>query len=233
MAVHVFPVESISENEKYLSIKEAYSKVQAYLTLYNQLGDTTDKHMHCANLAALSAAIGEFVTWSGQHPQDDPKLLWLSLHGESPLNELHVGTRGVSSECEIVDWWKAFSGLCGNCPSNVVVLMDVCWGGSPAAAAMLTGKTGNPTLLFGSVRAAYPFELDTASGLVVGALTRGVVPTFREAKRVVHTLNTVFPSDPKNNKPFYRVWWWNKRGVRNQFPTLQKLYSRVANSNEV
>src|SRR5664279_796463 len=104
---------------------------------------------------------------------------------------------------------------------------------SPAAAAMLTGKTGNPTLLFGSVRAAYPFELDTASGLVVGALTRGVVPTFREAKRVVHTLNTVFPSDPKNNKPFYRVWWWNKRGVRNQFPTLQKLYSRVANSNEV
>jgi len=214
MAVHLFPVESLSENEKHFSIKEAYCMFRAFLSLHNQLGETTDEHMHCANLAALNDAIDKFVAWSGKHPQDDPKLLWLSLHGEKPMNDLHVGTYGVSSQSEIVDWWEAFSRVCGKFPRNVVVLMDVCSGASPAAPPMLTKRTGNPSLFFGPVRAATRLELDIATGHVVCALARGAVPAVREAKRVVDTLNTVFPSDPKNNKPFYRVWWWTKRSAR-------------------
>jgi hypothetical protein len=214
MAVHVFPVESLPENHKDLSLKEAYSKVKEYLRERYQLGETTDEHMHCANMAALSNAIKKFVDWSKQHPPDDPKLLWMRLHGEPPTMDEHVGTRGRSSEDEIFDWWKVFSGVCGKFPRNVVVIMDVCWGASPAAPQMLTKGTGNPALLFGSVRAAYPFELETAIGLVVGALTRGVVPTVTEAKGMVRALNTAFPSDPKNNKPFYRVCSWTKRSTR-------------------
>lgn len=232
MAVHVFPVESLSENDKDLSLEEPYSKVQEYLGARHQLGETTNEHMHCANLAALSNAVNQFVAWSGQQPPDDPKLLWMRLHGETPRHELHVGTHGISGEDEIVDWWKVFSGACGKFPPNVVVIMDVCWGASPAVPDMLTKNTGNPTLLFGSVREAYPFELDTASGLVVGALVSGKVPTVPEAKGIVRALNAAFPSDPRNNKPFYRVCWWNKRG-KHRFPDApEHKITRATTSDE-
>jgi hypothetical protein len=222
MAVHVFPVESLCENDKALSIKKACSMVRACLSLHNQLGETTDAYMHCANPAALSDAVDKFVAWSEKRPQDDPKLLWLSLHSETPKNGRHVGTRGISSEREIVDWWKAFSGVCGRSPRNVVVLMDVCWGASPAAPSRLTKRTGNPSLLFGPVRSATRVELDFATGHVVSALARGTVPAVRDAKRVVDTLNTMFPSDPKNGSPFYRVFWWSKRSARpNCHPAFQ------------
>lgn len=214
MAVHVFPVESLSVNDERLSMRKAYSKVRTYLAIRNQLGKTTNRHMHCANLAAVRTAVDKFVEWSGKHPQDDPKLLWMRLHGSRPKDSLKdVGTRGYSAGTHF-NWWEVFSGVCGKFPRNVVVVMDVCWGASPAAPAMMSGKTGNPTLLFGSVRESYPFELDTASGLVVGVLARGVVPTLAEAKGMVRALNTAFPSDPNNNKPFYRVCWWTKCSAR-------------------
>ncbi len=217
MAVHVFPVESLSEKE--LSMERAYSNIRKYLGIRNQRGQTASRPMHCTDVDALNNAIKRFIAWSGRLPQDDPKLLWMRLHGEEPVNKQHVGTRGVSSKNEFFNWWKVFSGFCGKFPRNVVVVMDVCWGASPAAPAMMSGKTGNPRLLFGSVRAAYPFELETAIGLVVGALARGAVPTLAGARGVVRALNRVFPSDPKNDKPFYRVCWWTKRSTRpNCFP---------------
>jgi hypothetical protein len=218
MAVHVFPVQSLPEKDKDISLEEAYAKVKAYLREQYQWGETTDEHLHCTNLTALSSAINEFAAWSGQLPLNDPKLLWIRLHGEPPTMEEHVGTRGISGEDQRFDWWRLFSGACGKFPLNVVVIMDVCWGASPTAPSMLTRKTGNPMLLFGSVREAYPFELDTATRLIVGALATGVVPKIPEVKHFVRTLNAVFPYDPKNNKPFYRVWWWNKRGALNRFP---------------
>jgi hypothetical protein len=218
MAVHVFPVESLSGNEQHLSMEQAYSKVLKYLATRNQLGETTNKYMQCPNMAAVRAAIDEFVDWSGKHPQDDPKLLWMRLHGCSPAKDRprDVGTRGYSAGTHF-NWWQVFSGATGKLPLNSVVVMDVCWGASPAAPAMMSGRTGNPTRLFGSVRAAYPFELEAAVGLIVGALARGVVPTVLEAKGMVRALNKVFPADSKNNKPFYRVCWWNKRG-EHRFP---------------
>ena len=218
MAVHVFPVESLSENDKHLSMEQAYSKVQGYLLTRNQLGKTTNQHMHCPNLPAVRTAIDEFVVWSGKHPQEDPKLLWMRLHGSSPAKNRprDVGTRGYSAGA-CFNWWQVFSGVTGRFPPNVVVVMDVCWGASPAAPAMMSGRTGNPTLLFGSVRAAYPFELETAVALIVGALARGVVLRVPEAKGIVRALDKAFPADTKNNKPFYRVYWWNKRG-EHRFP---------------
>jgi hypothetical protein len=178
--------------------------------------------MQCGDLAALKNAIEKFVEWAVQLPKDDPKLLWMRLHGEKPKYEVHVGVHGVSGKREFFDWCKVFSGICGEFPRNVVVVMDVCWGGSPAVPSRLTRKKGNPTLLFGSIRSAYPFELETAIGLVVGALARGVVPRVTDAKGVVRALNNAFPPDSKNNEPFYRVYWWTKRRARpNCYPKPQ------------
>ena len=221
MAVHVFPVESLSKDHNHLSMKDAYSRVQEYLAIRNQLGKTTNEYMHCADLAALKNAIPKFVEWAKQLPQDDPKLLWMRLHGGAPRNKAHAGTRGVSSEDQFFDWYEVFSAVHGKFPRNVVV-MDVCWGASPSAPARMTGKTGNPTFLFGSVRSACPFEFDSAIGLLVGALARGVVPSVTDAKSVVRALNTAFPPDSNNSKPFFRVYWWTKRNAPlNCYPKLQ------------
>ncbi len=151
MAVHVFPVESLSGNEKHLSMEQAYSKVLGYLVTRNQLGETTNRYMQCPNVVAVRAAVDEFADWSGKRPQDDPKLLWMRLHGSSPAKERprDVGTRGYSAGTHF-NWWQVFSGVTGRFPLNGVVVMDVCWGASPAAPAMMSGRTGNPTLLFGS-----------------------------------------------------------------------------------
>jgi hypothetical protein len=220
MPVHIFPVESVPPSLlQGDSIARAYPAVRDYLRGDNHSGFANDKYLECGDRATVVSAINEFVTWSGQLPQSETKLLWVSLHGARPReSEQDVGIRGVSATREPIDWWDTLSSLCGKCPSNVVVLMDVCWGASPAAPAALTKGTGVPSLLFGPVRDAHRLELDTATGLVVSALARGVVPTATQAKRIVRTLNAAFPPDPKNNKPFYRVWWWNKRGDLKRFP---------------
>ena len=40
------------------------------------------------------------------------------------------------------------------------------------------------------------------------ASLRGTMPTLDEAQTLVSHLDTWFPPDADNGKPFYRVWWW-------------------------
>ena len=218
MPVHVFPVESVpSSILGGDSIENVYMMVRTYLSQRSQSGDTVDRHMACGSRRDVEVAIEEFLSWSRAKPNEDPKVLWLSLHGVPPKTPADVGTSAMSAapyasasdEFEIVEWAPAFATLRGACAPGVVILSDVCWGASPTAPARLTSKIGsNPALFFGPVRKSHRLELDTAAGIVFGALARGSVPTVDEAQRIVLHLNASFPRDAKNDKPFYRVWWW-------------------------
>ena len=237
MTVHTFPIESVQPTLLGGdSIETAYRLVRTYLSEHNQSGETNENHMKCPDRVAVNHAVREFVSWSRLHPQDEPKLLWLSLHGKEPSSSIDVGTRGLSAafrtlgannEAEIVDWWDVLSVLCGECPPNVVVVMDVCWGASPSAPASLTKRTGNPKLLFGPVRSAHRLELDTAIGLILATLVRGAVPSVDTAKATVRALNEFFAPDSKTNRQFYRVWWWNEDGTHECFPAPARIMKRV------
>ena len=238
MPVHIFPIQSVPEGiTGWDSIEHTYDLVRTYLADHRQLGQKDEKHLHCANVEKVGVAIRAFASWVKQLPEDEPKLLWLSLHGKPPLNKQQVGTRAVSASfradadqdksAEIADWWKTIGELSGQFPPNVVVMMDVCWGGSPSAPAALTRRSGNPQLLFGPVRSAHRLELDAATGLILASLIGGMVPSVAEAKNVISALNTSFPKDADSNKPFFRVWWWDKNGSHDWFPKLGPRVKRV------
>ncbi len=237
MAVHTFPIESVKQSLLGGdSIQATYRLVRTYLSLHNQSGDTNEDHLNCPDRAAVVRAITEFGSWSGERPRDEPKLLWVSLHGEEPSHPLHVGVRGLSAafsttsldnHAELVDWWDVLNGLRGVCPPNVVVIMDVCWGGSPSAPGSLTKRTGNPKLLFGPIRSAHRLELDTATSFILATIVGGAVPSVAEAKTVVRALNKMFPRDPETKKEFYRVWWWNAAGTHKCFPPPKPAMTRA------
>jgi hypothetical protein len=231
MSVHIFPIQSVPESiTGWDSTEHTYALVRTYLSEHRQLGEKDEKHLHCANTDEVNDAVREFANWANQLPEDEPKLLWLSLHGKPPLSKQHVGTRAVSAvfctdadqerSPEIIDWWKTVGELSGQFPPNVVVMMDVCWGGSPSAPAALTRCSGNPQLLFGAVRSAHRLELDAAAGLIVASLIGGMAPSVIKAKDVVSVLNASLPKDADANKPFFRVWWWDQNGFQNCFPKL-------------
>ena len=182
--------------------------------------------MNCANRAAVVTAINKFVEWANCRPNCEPKVLWVSLHGVPPDDPNCVGTAAASAAYqsgrdpnEIVHWDTAIEKLCGACPPEVVVVVDICGGGSPTAPARTTDKNGNnPALFFGPVRSAHRLELDTATGILFSGLARGSLPTVEEAREIVSYLNTRSPTDAANGKPFYRVWWWEQDGTIGRFP---------------
>jgi len=96
MSVHIFPIQSVPAGiTGWDSIEHTYNLVRTYLLDHGQLGEKNDQYLHCANAAEVHAAIREFADWVKQRPESDPKLLWLSLHGEPPLIKQHVGTRAI------------------------------------------------------------------------------------------------------------------------------------------
>ena len=182
MAVHVFPIESVpSSLLGGDSIANMYTMVRTYLGQRGQSGDTVDKYLSCASRGEVEAAVDEFLRWSQMRPHGDPKVLWLSLHGQKPSTPAQVGTLALSaghsdsslSEHEIVEWAPVFAKLRARFPPGVIVLSDVCWGASPTAPARLTNKNGNnPAMFFGSVRRSHRLELDAAAAIVFGVLAR-------------------------------------------------------------
>jgi hypothetical protein len=238
MPVHIFPIQSVPEGiTGWDSIEHTYNLVRTYLLDHGQLGEMNEKYLHCVNADEVRAAFREFADWVKQRHESDPKLLWLSLHGKPPLHRQNVGTRAVSASfrtdgdlensAEIVDWWRVFAQLSGNFPANVVVTMDVCWGGSPSAPAALTKLSGNPRFLFGAIRSAHRLELDAATGLILASLIGGRVPPVEESRRLVSALNASFPKDADSNKQFFRVWWWDEDGSHHCFPELADRVKRV------
>jgi hypothetical protein len=238
MPVHIFPIQSVPEGiTGWDSIEHTYNLVRTYLLDHGQLGEKNDEHLHCADADEVRATILEFADWVNQRPESDPKLLWLSLHGKPPINKQHVGTRAASASfrkdddredsAEIVDWWRMVDELSGHFPANVVVMMDVCWGGSPSAPAALTRRSGNPRFLFGAVRSAHRLELDAATGLILASLIGGKVPPVEEARDLVSALNASFPKDADTHKPFFRVWWWDRDGSHHCFPKPAAGVKRV------
>ena len=228
MSVHVFPIESVLPSLlRGDSIQNVYRMARAFLGQYGQLGEVHDKYMECADRSSVEAGIGAFLDWATKRPNDEPKVLWLSLHGKPPGTKGTVGTAAVTAayrpsepnKAEIVDWGSSLAVLRGACPPNVLVLSDVCWGASPTAPRSVTQASGgNPKMFFGPVREAHRLELDTAAGLVYGLLIRGAVPSSDDAQTIVRNLNACFPTDHANENPFYRVWWWDAGGKAHRFP---------------
>ena len=228
MAVHVFPIQSV--NASLLggdSIENAYRMARTYLGQRGQSGATNDKYMQCRDRNDVERAIDVFLEWAKNQPALEPKVLWLSLHGKPPGNAAYVGTQGLSAAynsettdpTEVVEWFGTLAKLRGDCPPNVVVVSDVCWGASPTGPARLTAHgADNPALFFGPVRTAHRLELDTAAGMIFGLLARGVIPAADEARTVVDSLNACFPPDEANGNQFYRVWWWDRSGQIHRHP---------------
>ena len=223
MPVHMFAIESVYESAlQGDSIESLLPSIRDYFGELKQRGELNDKHLKCRGTADIRRAIEEFMDWANNKPVEEPKWLWISLHGKRPDRPEYVGTKGLAASGSLdgeartdghdeFDWYEAFGVNGVSFPPNVMIVMDVCWGGSPSAAARASRRAGGPRMLFGPVRAAHRVELNTAAGLLTAALQHGTLPTVAEAKRLVTILNRSFPTDAANGKEFYRVWWWGPK----------------------
>ena len=239
MPVHMFVVESVRDSALGGdSVNATLPIVRSYFQDFQLTGEL-ETRMRCRGTAELLGAINEFVTWAGNRPYDDPKWLWISLHGRKPARPQQVGTQGVAvavsgksgaahvATSEDFDWHQVFAPLTKSSVPNVIIVMDVCWGGSPSAPSRATGLSGGPSFLFGPNRSAHRLELNTATALLASLIRNGKLPTIKEAKQIVSILNKSFPKDPDSGKEFYRVWWW-KNGYQRCFPKPSGGVKRVS-----
>jgi hypothetical protein len=235
----MFVVESVQDSALGGDSVEAMLPiVRSYFQDFQPTGELQTR-LRCRGTADLLGAINEFVTWTGNRPPDDPKWLWISLHGKKPARPQQVGTHGVAiavslktggahvATREDFDWHKIFAPLAKTSLSNVVIVMDVCCGGSPSAPARATGISGGPSYLFGPSRSAHRLELNTATALLTSIMRNGTLPTITEAKEIVSILNRSFPKDPESGKEFYRAWWWED-GHQRCFPKPSEGTKRVS-----
>ena len=218
MPVNIFVVESeLPESET--SVKDTWEVERDMMKQAGQLG----KHEFIAGQSSeeLDAAMERFAEWTRDIPCDEPVLLWLSVHGRTPKAKGHVGTSGVTARKQLIEWFKFFNPAKNStCPSRIVLLMDVCWGGSPTAPSRLTTpKASRPHMVFGPRRAAYRNELDSAFEEVVGIVKTGALPTEDDAKTIVDKLNQKYP--PVNDGEFYVGWWWDATGLK-RHPAITK-----------
>ena len=221
------------------SIENLLPSIRDYFGELNQRGELNDKYLTCRGTADVRRAIEEFMIWANNKPAEDPKWLWISLHGKRPDRPEHVGTKGVAAAGGLegdgrggrhdeFDWHEVFGLSEVPFPPNVMMVLDVCWGGSTSAPARASRRGGGPRMLFGPVRAARRLELNTAAELLTASLRQGTLPTTAQAKQLVKTLNRFFPNDPVSGKEFYRVWWWGPKGA-SHFPRLKAPLKRVPN----
>ena len=238
MAVHMFAIESVYGSAlQGDSIENLLPSIRDYFGEFNKKGELNNKHLTCRGTADVRRAIEEFMVWANNKPAEEPKWLWISLHGKRPDRPEQVGTKGLAAAGDLegdgrrdgydeFDWHEVFGLREVSFPPNVMMVLDVCWGGSPSAASRAARLGGGPQMLFGPIRAAHRLELNTAAGLLTAALRHGTLPTVAQAKRLVTTLNRSFPNDPVSGKEFYRVWWWGPKGA-SHFPRPKVPLKRV------
>jgi hypothetical protein len=237
MPVHMFVIESVPESALGGdSIEAMIPIVRTYFQMFQPTGDIRER-LKCRGIEDLLRATEEFVEWAGNRPRDDPKWLWMSLHGRKPHLPEHLGTRGIAvcedssgmspASNEDFDWHKIFGSLNTSSIANVIIVMDVCWGGSPSAPARASGRSGGPSFLFGPMRSAHRLELNTATALLTSVMRNGSLPSVEKAKEIVSVLNSFFPTDPDSGMEFYRVWWWED-GHSQCFPPPSGRIKRVS-----
>lgn len=52
-----------------------------YFREHDQAGDLDDRHMKCKNRSEVVRALTQFVDWAAGKVPEEPKWLWVSLHG--------------------------------------------------------------------------------------------------------------------------------------------------------
>ena len=226
--VHIFVIES-EEPHSSTSVRQIWGKIKTELQHSGSLGKS--EFAEASTKSDLQDAATNFQTWTGLLPMSEPIVLWLSIHGVDPEPGVPdgqrnlVGTSGASAKCEAVDWACFFGPIkLANDPHRVIVLMDVCWGSSPTAPACLaTPSATRPAFIFGPARDAYRSELDTASESLFHLLCKKGIPGADEAKKLVDSINSMFPAATPKSTPFYRVWWQKNATGLQRYPEPPSL----------
>lgn len=206
MPVHMFVVESVPESVLGGdSIEAMIPIVRTYFQMFQPTGEI-EQLLKCRGIEDLRRAMDEFVVWSGTKPADDPKWLWMSLHGRKPHLPEHLGTGGIavseddgrssSATNEDFDWHKIFSSKDMNSIANVIIVMDVCWGGSPSAPARASSRSGGPSFLFGPTRSAHRLELNTATALLTSVMRNGPCLLLKKLRRSCQLSTNIFHQIP-------------------------------------
>jgi hypothetical protein len=214
--LHVYIVESELPDSK-TSVAVTWEKQKELLKSSSHLGSSEFKS--CQSLEEVNHELSQFASWTETLPPKDPVILWLSVHGLSPRKSGTVGTSGASALGEKVEWYKSLEPIkqCSN-PSRTIILLDVCWGGSPTIASRLTTpKRSRPYMVFGPSRSAFRKELDIASELIIESVAASGLPTRETATDIVLKLNDKYAASHLGS--FYRVWWWDGKSIH-AYPAL-------------
>lgn len=213
MAVHVYIIES-EVPQSPTSVRPVWQTIRAALSASGRLGQSA--FVDAATRVDLLSAAAAFGAWTRQVPVAEPIVLWLSLHGADPepgvaddADRKKVGTAGVSSVGEEVEWVDFLSpAKAAASPGRVVVIADVCGGSSPAAPARLARPADQrPHMVFGPTRAAFAHELALASQTIIGWIANNGLPSGDQATSLVDSLNLRFPG-ALTGTDWYRAWWW-------------------------
>ncbi len=226
MPINVFIIESETPNST-TSVHHIWDEIKKLLQQAGSLGKY--EFYDAPSKADLSAAARKFGTWTDSLSDNEPVILWISVHGVDPEPKVsgkdrkYVGTSGASAKCEKVEWENFFAPIkLAKNPKRIIVLMDVCWGASPTAPARLTTPAiHRPALLFGPARSANRTELDCASKYLVELMGKSGIPAVNDAKSLVDSLNLKFSAAP-NGTAFYRVWWWENTKIH-RYPQLRSF----------
>lgn len=221
--IHIFIIES-EASHSVTSVRSMLNEVKIFLRSTGSLGKV--EFHDGASVADLQNEAAVFAAWTKQLPEDDPVVLWISVHGANSELGVHedkrkfVGTSGVSAQGEEVQWLNFFAPVkAAVFPQRVVVLMDVCCGASPTAPSRLsTPKEKRPAMLFGPARPAKRSELDAASRSLFRHLENHGIPSLANTMPIVDDLNASFPPALASGTPFYRMWWWNG-DILNRYPS--------------
>ena len=224
MGVHVFIIECAADLQGIDPELVRYT-ISTYLSRQRQGGQV--ERVIATTEESAKAEIARFPIWvTTVRSDEDWVVFWLSMHGRNPGTPQKVVTSGEvvvdpsTRATEEIDWCTLLAETPG-WPKRTVVLLDVCWGGSPTFTRSAV-RSECPAFVLGSTREAARLELDAAAALLFGTL--GVKGTIdhENAKKVVDSLNAVFSPNPDTGTPFYRVWWYDADHHQQRYPEIDR-----------
>jgi hypothetical protein len=156
----MFAIESVYDSAlRGDSIENLLPSIRDYFGDLKQRGELNDRHLKCRGTADVHRAIQDFMVWANNKPPEEPKWLWISLHGKRRDTNSDVGSSLFTPQSSVNS--TAFTSRCLDFAVSLP-LIETCHGVWQPVRPRLSPNYCSPRS-----RAGFVFDIRSISACVI------------------------------------------------------------------